>query len=300
MPNVAVVNHFGGIEEIKRAAVYIRVSSNRKRQPRSLDNQSGGLISYVDSSYNLKLEGVYADIGSGRSADTRKELKRLIQDCMDGKIDYIVTKSVSRFGRDTAGTLSLCRKLKEKNINVYFLNENINSLDENGELSLTLHAAVAEGDSCNKSESIKWGIEKSAEDETSAIYSRRCYGYKPDGRGGLAIVKSEAEVVRRIFDSYLSGMGTHAIKVSLEKDKIPSPTNKEKWSKRTIEKMLVNEKYCGDVIIYKTYMAEYPSTKRVVNTGEHEKKIYKDHHKPIIDRETFDKVQKMIEDRSRR
>lgn len=237
MPNVAVVNHFGGIEEIKRAAVYIRVSSNRKRQPRSLDNQSGGLISYVDSSYNLKLEGVYADIGSGRSADTRKELKRLIQDCMDGKIDYIVTKSVSRFGRDTAGTLSLCRKLKEKNINVYFLNENINSLDENGELSLTLHAAVAEGDSCNKSESIKWGIEKSAEDEISAIYSRRCYGYKPDGRGGLAIVKSEAEVVRRIFDSYLSGMGTHAIKVSLEKDKIPSPTNKEKWSKRTIEKI---------------------------------------------------------------
>ncbi len=151
-----------------------------------------------------------------------------------------------------------------------------------------------------ESESIKWGINKRAKDDNASIFYRSCYGYTLDENGELTILDGEAEVVKRIFESYLSGMGSHAIKKSLENDGILSPTGKETWPKRTIEKILRNEKYCGDVVIYKTYMAEYPSTKRIENKGEKEKIEKRNHHKPIIEREKFDEVQRMMEERSRK
>lgn len=281
----------------KNVAIYARISSPRKEQVKSLDNQLGGLVSYVNNEPLYKLIGVYTDIGSGRSADGRAELKRLLQTCKDGKVDLIVTKSISRFGRNTVDLLSICRRLTEKGIDVYFYNEGIHSLSPDGELSMTLASAIAEGESHNKSENIKWGIKKRAKDTDSAIYSRTCYGYKHDEYGNLKIVKEEAEVVRRIFESYTNGKGSYAIKKMLEADQIPSPTGKEQWSKRTIEKILINEKYYGDVIIYKTYMGDYPDGKRIVNDGSHVQYRCEDQHRPIITKERFDEVQRLIAER---
>lgn len=298
LSKVVKVNTMGSFEPIKKTAVYCRISTSRTRQPSSLENQISGLITYVSRQYNLKLVGVYTDIGSGRSTESRKELKRLLADCDDGEVNCIVTKSISRFGRNTAELLRICRRLKEKKIDVYFMSENMHSFDPSGELSISLAAAVAEGESYGKSEAIKWGIAKSAENENSAIYSRKCYGYQSTG-DDLIILEDEAAVVRRIFDSYLSGKGSYAIKTMLEKEGIPSPTGKAAWSKRTIEKMLTNEKYCGDVILYKTFVSEYPSSERVENSGEHKKLAVQNHHKAIIEREKFEAVQALMKERGK-
>ncbi len=212
----------------------------------------------------------------------------------------ILTKSISRFGRNTPEMLSICRRLRRKGIDVFFFNDGIHSIDEKGELSISLMSAIAEGDSLNKSENIKWGIERAAEDPDSPIYARPCYGYARKGRYELEIVESEAEVVRRVFDMYLSGKGSIYIKKSLEKDDIPSPTGNAIWPKATIEKMLRNEKYCGDVVFIKTFMGEFPEGKRRVNTGERQKYSFSDHHEGIISKEQFEAVQKAIEERKRK
>ena len=288
----------GPYDPLLNVGIYCRVSSTKRRQTESLNNQVQGLCELVRRSYRWRLCDVYTDQGSGRSAKSREGLQRLLIDCEKGKIEQIVTKSISRFGRNTVELLSICRRLKEKNIDVYFEVENIHSLDSNGELTMTLYSAVAEGESFNKSESIKWGLARSAKDPDSALYSKKCYGYKLTGKG-LVPNPKEAEVVKKIFDAYLAGKGSHAIKKMLEAEGIPSPTGKETWPKSTIEKILCNEKYCGVVVFYKTYMGEFPTGKRVENVGQHEKLEVKCHHEAIIDQREFDQVQEMRRQRSR-
>lgn len=300
MPKILMIRDGNTFIPIKKVAVYARISKSQKDTTGSVDSQISVLLDHIDCNKDLRLEGIYVDVGSGRDAESRKELKRLLKDCKEGRIDMILTKSVSRFGRNVVDMLSITRRLKEMNVDVFFLNDNIHSLDNDGELSLTLLAAVAEGESRSKSENIKWGIAKKAEDPDAPIYSKPCYGYRKDENGELVIHEKEAEIVRRIFDMYLKGMGSIAIGQALEKDKIPSPSGREKWPKATIEKMLRNEKYYGDVVLYKTYMEDYPNTRRKTNSGQHSKLVSESHHDGIISKEKFEEVQELIRKRSRK
>ena len=284
---------------IKNAAVYARVSSPKNRQTKSLDNQISALLEYVDSQRFLRLAGIYVDVGSGRSADSRKELTRLLKDCRSGNVDVIITKSVSRFARNTVDTLNICRSLKEMKVDVFFHSEGIHSIGENGELSITLAAAIAQSDSYAKSENIKWGLEKSAETHDSKLYSRPCYGYERDEDGQLIINKEKADVVKDIYRKYLDGSSVMKIKKDLEERGIPSPSGGVTWPKRTIEKILCNEKYCGYSLYNRTITLDYPEKKRIENTGQRKRFIAEDHHPVIITQELFNEVQAKISARKR-
>lgn len=285
---------------IKNAGVYIRVSTNRKSQLQSVDNQIAALVEYVDRQRFLHMSGIYVDIGSGRSAESRKELRRLLDDCKKKSIEVIVTKSISRFGRNTLEMLNICRRLKEMGVDVYFHREKMHSLGTNGELALSLASAVAESESYDKSMNIRWGLEKSLQNPDSKLYSRVCYGYVKGNDGELIIREDQAEVVRTIFRKYLDGDSVQRIKSSLEQQGIPAPSGGPSWPKRTIEKILCNEKYSGSVCFYKTYNAEYPSVGQIANRGQHGKIQVDNHHPAVIQRELFDAVQALMENRKRK
>lgn len=286
------------IPRMLRVAIYCRVSTLHDDQLNSLEAQLDYYRNYVQSRVNMVLVGEYADIRSGRSTDDRAQFSAMIQDCLAGKIDLIVTKSISRFGRNTVDTLTVLRQLKAANVDVYFENENIHSLDPDGELIISLASAIAQAESEERSKNIKWGIRQSATNPDSAIYSRPCYGYRKDRSGQLIIHEEEADVVRLVYDLYLSGESVVAIIRILKQLQVETPRGKDTWSKRAIETMLKNEKYAGDVIVYKTYCDEYPKKKRIVNKGQTERFMVEDHHEAIIPKETFEAVQAEIIRRS--
>lgn len=285
---------------IKNAAIYVRISTARPNQTRSMDIQTAKLVEYVKGEWDLSLKGIYTDIGSGRSAESRKELRRLLDDCKKKEIDVIVTKSISRFGRNTVDTLNICRELRKYGVDVYFQSENIHSLGDDGELTLTLASAVAESESYEKSTNIKWGLEKSAQNPDSKIFSRVCYGYVKDDEGNLVIDEEQAEIVRLVFQMYLEGSSVQRIKDTLEQRGIPAPSGGASWPKRTIEKMLCNEKYVGNVLLYKSFAAEYPEKRQIENIGQHQKIVCEGHHPAIITREVFDDVQCALAKRQRK
>lgn len=281
-----------------RVAIYCRVSTLHDDQLNSLEAQLDYYRNYVRSRLNMVLVAEYTDIRSGRSADDRAQFSAMIQDCLVGKIDLIVTKSISRFGRNTVDTLTVLRQLKAANVDVYFETENIHSLDSEGELLITPASAIAQAESEERSKNIKWGIRQSATSPDSAIYSRPCYGYRKDRTGQLIIQEEEAEVVRLVYDLYLDGESVVAIIRTLKRLQIETPRGKDTWSKRAIETMLKNEKYTGDVLVYKTYCDEYPKKKRIVNKGQAERLKVEDHHDAIIAKETFEAVQEEMIRRS--
>ena len=285
---------------IKNAGVYIRISTSHGKQTTSMDNQLSKLVDYVNHQLLLRLYGVYVDIGSGRDSESRKELRRLLDDCKSGNVEVVITKSVSRFGRNTVDTLSLCRQLKEIGVDVYFDTEQIHSLGPDGEMSLTIASAVAESESYEKSTNIKWGLHKSAQRPESKIFSRVCYGYQKDDNGNLVIHEEQAEIVRLIFQMYFQGDSIVKIKNTLEQRGILSPSGGATWPKRTIEKILENEKYTGSVVLYKTYTAEYPEKRQIENMGQHEQLRVDEHHSAIIPQELFDEVQAAIARRKRK
>ena len=208
------------------------------------------------------------------------------------------TKSISRFARNTVDVLTIVRELKKMNVPVYFENEQLYSFDKEAELAISLHGAIAQGESENKSENIKWSLDKAAQNPDAQIYNRKCYGYSNAEDGSLVINESEAEVIRQVFQLYLDGYSVGGIKKYLEGNGILTSRGKMIWSKRSIETILTNEKYIGDVILYKTFSPNFPEKKRIPNNGEHQKYIQEDHHPSIISREMFRAVQEMRESRS--
>jgi DNA invertase Pin-like site-specific DNA recombinase len=214
-----------------------------------------------------------------------------------GKIDRIYTKSISRFGRNCVDFLVVLRRLKELGVDVYFQNENVLLSSEAGELILTLHAALAQAESEDKSTNIKWGIKRSTTHPNSPAFSRTCYGYDRDDNKSLVINEHETDIVKKIFGWYIQGWSVVRIKKELETFRIPSPTGKRRWPVSTIADILSNEKYTGDSIYGQTVGSEYPAVKRVRNQLE-EIQRSKNHHPPIIDRDTFDLVQKMKKSRT--
>ena len=277
---------------LTRVALYCRVSTQMERQLNSLSAQMDfqrqdildhPLWEYIDT---------YIDIGSGRSIKSRPGFKRLMADCEAGRIDLIFTKSISRLGRNCVDFLMVLRRLKELGVDVYFQNEGIFLSNESSEFILSLHAALAQAESENKSTDIRWGIRKSTTNPDSPAFSRPCFGYNRNEEGKLVINEQEAETVRKIFSWYEQGWSIVKIKKDLETSRIPSPRGKRRWAVRTISDMLSNEKYAGNSVYGKTVIAEYPSMRQVRNSPDTVSKS-ENHHPAIINKSLFDRVQEL-------
>jgi DNA invertase Pin-like site-specific DNA recombinase len=271
-------------------AIYCRVSTSSQEQMNSLVNQISRLTQFVNRHPNWRLVDIYIDIQSGKNIAARTEFQRMMDDCSQKKIDRIITKSVSRFGRNTVETLDAINKLRSLNIDVYFESEDMHSLEGKNAFMISILEGVAQEESAARSENIKWGMLRGIQNGESKMFNRKCYGYVQDKDGNLVIQEDEAEVVKLIFDLYLSGYSINAIRGELQNKQIKSPTGQDVWSKRTVDTMLKNEKYTGDVLVMKTYSEKFPKSTRKVNKGERDQFIALGTHPAIITKEIFEKV----------
>ena len=270
--------------------IYARVSTGTPEQLRSLGTQVSAFMALYRHKPRYIIYDVYIDVESGKNCD-RPNYKRMLDDARAGRINMIVTKSISRFGRDSLEAISTIRELRELGVNIFFQSENIYSLDHNDELFLTTHAAVAEADNQSRSENIRAGFLSAARAGTSKYYQRKCYGYTHDKDGQLMIDEQEASVVRFIFDAYLEGASINQILVLLKERSILSPTGKPSWCKRTLYELISNEKYTGRIIVGKTVQAYGLGSKRIKNTGQSEQYEMINSHPPIIPDEIYEKAQ---------
>lgn len=275
-----------------RVAAYCRVSTEQENQAGSYARQ----ISYYQETINKKedwiLAGIYADEGvSGTAKKKRDGFLQMIQACEDGKIDLILTKSISRFARNTVDLLITIRNLKSKNIAVYFEKEHINTLDGSGEILITILSSQAQEESRNTSENIRWSIRQKFEKGELMINHNHFMGYTKDANGQLQIVPEEAEIVRSIFRLYLIGHSSAFIARYLEQHGIKTVMVKNKWYATVIDKMLSNEKYVGAALLQKTYTVDYLTKQRLKNNGELSKYFITNNHSPIVSEEMFYDVQ---------
>lgn len=278
----------------KRVAAYARVSSGKDAMLHSLSVQISYYNSYIGGRGDWELAGIYADEAWTGTKDERPEFQRLLADCRDGKIDLIITKSLTRFARNTVTLLETVRELKALGIEVYFEEDNIHTLGSDGELMLTLLASYAQEESRSVSENQKWRIRKMF--EQGRPNTGRMLGYRLKD-GVLQIVPEEAEIVRMIFTDYLSGMGKNAIMKKLNRLNIPTMYGGA-WGETVIYGILHNEKYTGDMLLQKTYRLDHISKKGIINRGELPQYYVENSHEPIIDKETFALVQQELKRRT--
>lgn len=265
-----------------RVAAYCRVSTRAAEQQSSLVAQEHYYEEHIKQNPNWVFAGVYSDIGSGTRIKGRNRFKSLLSVCKRGKIDMILTKSAHRFARNTVDALKTIRMLKSRNIDIYFEQEDIHSLYESSEFTLTLICARAQEESFSKSEDIKWGLRKSFKNSDSKYYQRICYGYTHDQYGKLIIHEKQAEIVRLIYEMAASGVSLARISAHLEDMGIPSPRGKSIWSKETLRKILRNEKYTGSVALQKTFIEDFLKHKQIKNNGQIDTYQSINNHEPII------------------
>lgn len=281
-----------------RVAAYCRVSTTLEQQETSYEAQVSYYTEKIQSNPNWKLAGIYADDGkSATNTKKREDFNTMIDDCMAGKIDLVITKSVSRFARNTVDSLQNIRKLKEKNIGVIFEKEGVNTLDGTGELLITILSSQAQEESRNLSENTRWGLVRRFENGVISVNHTKFLGYTKDENGELIIVPEEAELVRRIFRLYLEGNSSIKIAKILKADGIKTVTGIDTWQPSVIDQMLRNEKYMGDALLQKTYTVDFLSKKRVKNQGIVPQYYIEDNHEAIIPRELFYRAQ---EEKARR
>lgn len=275
-----------------RVAAYCRVSSPSKEQHLSLETQITYFTAKITMNMIWKNVGVFADTATGRNMKERTEYKKLLAKCRAGKVDLILTKSISRFGRNSLDTIKVLRELYSRGVDVCFEQENIYLLDPAARHIIEIYSALAQNESENKSHSIKWGIQAGFEQGTSGYQNFACYGYRFDQvEQQLAIVPEEAVIVRKIFDLRLQSYSYGKISAELAKEKVPSPMGKPIWSRECIRKMLCNEKYTGSVLLQKTYVEDLFTGKQKKNIGEMQKYLYKNNHEAIVPMEGFEMVQ---------
>lgn len=238
------------------------------------------------------MAGIYADEGiSATNTKMRKQFNKMIKDCEDGKIDMIITKSISRFARNTLDCLNYVRKLKDLGVGVIFEKENINTLDSKGEVLLTILSSLAQDESRNISENSTWGIRRKFEQGIVHINHKKFLGYDKDEDGNLIINEKQAKVVRRIYKDYLDGKGTYRIARELQEEKVPNWNGKTIWHETSIRSMLQNEKYKGDALLQKTYTVDFLSKKRAENNGEVPQYYVENNHPTIVDEEEWEAAQ---------
>ena len=247
---------------------------------------------FIQKNEEWEFAKIFADDGiSGTNTKKRDEFNRMIEECMAGNIDMIITKSISRFSRNTLDCLKYIRLLKEKNISVYFEKENINSLDSKGEILLTIMASLAQQESESLSKNVKLGLQFRYQNGEVQVNHNRFMGYTKDDEGHLIIEPSEAAIVKRIYLEYLQGASLKQIGESLESDAILTAAGKARWRPDTIKKILKNEKYIGDALLQKTYTVDVLTKKRVKNNGIVPQYYVENSHEPIIPRELYMQVQ---------
>ncbi|WP_069648999.1 recombinase family protein [Caloranaerobacter ferrireducens] len=282
-----------------KVCAYCRVSTGSSKQVESFETQISYYERYIKSKAEWEFAGVYADQGiSGTTAAKRTEFNKMIKDCERGKIDLIITKSISRFARNTADCLEVVRYLSSLNVGVYFERENINTMGAESELILSVLSSIAQDESRNMSENIKWAVQKRFKEGKIRVCTKRFLGYDLNDEGELVINPQEAEIVKRIYREYTNGKSMKEIKKGLERDGIKTITGKEKWQESTIKGILSNEKYYGDLVLQKTITIDYLTHKRKRNKGESPKYLVKNHHEPIISKEEYERVQEIMAKRA--
>lgn len=281
-----------------RVAAYCRVSTDQEEQEKSFDNQVNYYTEYIKKKPEYELVDIYTDEGiSGTNTKKRDGFNRMIADCEAGKIDLVITKSISRFARNTQDCLTYSRKLKNMGIGIFFEKENINTLDSTGELLFTILSSLAQDESRNISENCKWGIRSKFQKGIPHINTKRFMGYDKTEEGRLIINKKEAEVVRRIFREFLEGWNPEDIARGLNEDGIPGVSGEPKWVRATIIGMLTNEKYSGSALLQKWYTEDFLTKKLRRNDGEIDQYFVKDSHPAIIPQEEWSAVQLEFERR---
>ena len=273
--------------------IYARVSTRSAAQLHSMAAQVSQLTRFIASRMDWHLVDIYMDFDSASGSTKRPEFDRMVEDAKAGRIDAVITKSVQRFGRNTEETLITMRELMAVGVIIYFSIEGYASDSPDAELQTALRTGLAAADNASHREERKWGVRRKIEDGTSELYRRPCYGYKKTKDGVLVIDHKTAEVVKDIFSMYLAGGSIGGIKKTLEEKHIPSPTGKATWPMRTIDMLLSNEKYTGDIILFKTVTVNYPYSVRMNNKGAplHEQFCMTNGVEAIIPKETFEKVQ---------
>ena len=288
-------------QEVKRihVAAYCRVSTAQEDQETSYEAQVAYFTKLITENPSWQLAGIYADDGiSGTDMKKRDNFNAMMERCLqkDGDIDLILTKSISRFARNTVDCLSCIRKLKERNIAIYFEKEHINTLESTGELLITILSSQAQEESRNISENVKWGLKRKY--EKGEVLVRRMFGYQKGIDGQLHIIPEEAEVVRLIYGKYLEGESLNSIARILKEKGIKTVRGNTQWNVNSIRTILINEKYIGDAMAQKTFTTDYLTKIRKENQGELQKYYVENAHEAIIPREVFYKVQEELHQRA--
>jgi len=278
-----------------RVAAYCRVSTDSDEQATSYEAQIEHYTTYINGHPDWQLAGIFADDGiSGTNTKKREEFNRLIDECMAGSIDMVITKSISRFARNTLDCLKYIRQLKDKNIAVFFEKENINSMDSKGEVMLTIMASLAQQESQSLSQNVKMGLQYRYQQGEVQINCRWFLGYTKDENKKLVIVPEEAEIVKRIYREYLEGASMQKIARGLEADGLRNGAGRKKWHSSNINQILRNEKYIGDALLQKSYTVDFLTKKRVKNNGIVPQYYVENNHEAIIPREIFMQVQEEL------
>lgn len=283
----------------KRVAAYCRVSTQQEEQINSYEVQTRYYTEKINAEPKWKLVKIFADKGiSGTSTKHRDEFNKMIRMCKRGRIDMIITKSISRFARNTVDCLKYIRLLKDINVDVYFEEQGIHSIENGSEFYITVYGSIAQSESENISANVRWGKEQSAREGNVSFHYKNFLGYRKGDDGKPEIVPEEAEIIRYIYERFLAGDSHQTIINNLQDKKILTPGGKERWTYGTLHSILTNERYMGDAIINKTYTVDCISKKKKRNNGERAKFYVENNHPAIIDRAIFGKVQEEIARRS--
>ncbi len=275
-----------------RVAAYCRVSTKDEEQLTSYEAQQTYYTDLIMKNPDWTMAGIFADEGiTGTSAAKRPEFLKMIRKCRQKKIDMVLVKSISRFARNTVDCLHYIRALKELGIAVVFEKENINTMDSESEMLLTLMGAFAQAESESMSANIKWGRRQAMREGKVTFQYKHLYAYERGEDGNPRVIPEQAEVVRQIFDRFLMGHSIRMIKAELEQEKIPTASGGETWSESAIRNILKNEIYCGDVLLQKTYVSDCISKRSIKNTGQLPMYLIQDHHEGIVSRDKFNAVQ---------
>lgn len=283
----------------RRVAAYARVSTDYEEQQSSYEAQIDYYTNYIKGRVDWEFVKVYADEGiTGTSTKHREGFRSMVADALNGQIDLIVTKSVSRFARNTVDSLTTIRKLKEHKVECYFEKENIWTFDGKGELLLTIMSSLAQEESRSISENCTWGQRKRFADGKVSVPFKRFLGYDRGEDGNLVINREQAVIVCRIYGLFLQGRSPYAIAKLLTKEKIPSPGGRETWTQGTVKSILTNEKYKGDALLQKVYTVDFLTKKKKVNKGEVPQYYVENNHQAIISPDVFEAVQKRMAHRT--
>jgi DNA invertase Pin-like site-specific DNA recombinase len=295
MQRITKIEGTPGLKKKIRVAAYARVSTDSEEQLVSLATQKDHYETYIKKNPEWEYAGLYYDEGiTGTKKEKRKSLLRMLADCESGKIDLVITKSISRLARNTTDCLEIVRKLLGLGIYIYFEKEDLNTGSMESELMLTILSSLAESESVSISENEKWSIQRRFKNG-SFVIGYPPYGYRNED-GKMVIAEEEAEIVKEIFSASLSGTGTYKIAKGLNAKGVKTKRN-GCWTSSTVKGILTNEKYTGDVIFQKTYTDS--SFTRHVNYGEYDQYLVKDHHEAIISHEDFDRTAQVLAQRGK-